>query len=315
MQSIYFRFGAPRGDDDERSFALERLLACADAGVAVSDWRADAFRGIAAVDSPPPAPAPALLCAAGGGIADGAAALATPVHCVAGMSRVRLDPDGLPELDAGTAATLAEDFNRVFAGGGERLIATPAGALLCVFERPLQCVTVDPERLRGRDIAAYLPTGTDGALLRGLMSEIEMWLFEHRVNRSRLAAGQAPVTGLWLWGEGAPLAALPPLTGWTAGKDPLFSAWPGRAPGGDLGSSGVLAWESVRPGSAGWDALERDWLMPSLAALHSGRIARLELSAGLTRHRITALARWRFWRRARPWWTYFDDGCDGDEGE
>jgi hypothetical protein len=60
------------------------------------------------------------------------------------------------------------------------------------------------------------------------------------------------------------------------------------------------------PGALGWRAMESRWLEPTLADLRRGRIARLELSAGEKRFVLSARWRRRFWRRAKPWWEYFE---------
>ncbi len=48
----------------------------------------------------------------------------------------------------------------------------------------------------------FLPQGDDSATYRNLLSEIEMSLHDHEANQRRVAAGQQPVNGLWLWGGG-----------------------------------------------------------------------------------------------------------------
>jgi hypothetical protein len=308
LSTLYFRFAAPNGGALQRAPLLERLLARADDCQSVADWRGDAFRSLSGADRPPPPPAPTVLVGAQGAVLGASAALATPVHCVAGMSSVHLDPDGILRLSAAEATALAADFNRHFAGADPRLSALPSGVMVAVFDRLLDAKTVDPEPLRGRDIAAHLPSGTDGPVLRRLTSELEMWLFEHPLNRARLSAGGLPITALWLWGEGPVVSKLPTLPGWAAGEDALFSAWPARPAGGALTSAGVLAFGRVLPGSPAWSGLERDWLMPAIAALNSGRIAQVALCAGTRRYTLSARTRWRIWRRPRPWWSYFDAG-------
>ncbi len=308
LSTIFFRFAAPDGGALQRAPLLERLLARADECQPVADWRADAFRSLAGEDCQPPPPAPTVLVAAQGAVPGSSAAFATPVHCVAGMTSVRLDPDGILRLSAAEATALAADFNRRFAGADPRLRALPGGVMVAIFDRRLDAKTADPETLRGRDIAAHLPSGTDGPALRRLTSEIEMWLFEHPVNLDRRRAGGLPITALWLWGEGPVASTLPALPGWAAGEDALFSAWPVRPPGGALTSAGVLAFGRVLPGSPAWGELERDWLMPAMAALKSGSIAQVMLCAGARRYSLSARARWRVWRRPRPWWNYFDEG-------
>ena len=150
----------------------------------------------------------------------------------------------------------------------------------------------------------YLPTGEYAPRLRRLMSEIEMWLFEHAVNRTRVAAGAPAVSGLWLWGAGPVLKSLPQVTGWTAGDDLLFTSFAARR---DLqhGVSGVVA-SAAEPGTEEWRELESRWLEGSLADLRAGRIGRLDLSAGKRCFRLSSGGMHRFWRRGRPWWESFE---------
>jgi len=89
-------------------------------------------------------------------------------------------------------------------------------AFLCV-DRALQVRTCDPNRCWELHIEEFLPTGADSPRLRQLISETEMWLFEHDANDARKEMGLPVVNGLWFWGGGAPLASLPKVQGWVAG--------------------------------------------------------------------------------------------------
>jgi hypothetical protein len=148
------------------------------------------------------------------------------------------------------------------------------------------------------------------------MSEIEMWLFEHAVNQTRIAVSAPPINGLWLWGAGPTLATLPPVAGWTAGEDPLFEglgARPdpferkdeGRSAGADSGVVVIAA----EPGTSAWRDMESRWLGGSAADLRSGRISRLDLSAGKRCFSVSGRWDWRPWRRPRPWWESFHEGA------
>jgi hypothetical protein len=81
----------------------------------------------------------------------------------------------------------------------------------------------------------------------------------------------------------------------------LAEAYP--VPGNRLAD--VMVAEAA-PGSRTWPELESSWLTPTLAALRRGEITRLDLSAGERRFRVSARWRRRFWRRAKPWWEYFE---------
>ncbi len=235
--------------------------------------------------------------------------LATPVHLVAGMTSVTLPEDGVLPLSLAEAAALSSSFKRDFHGAGVTMEAREAAQgreaiLLCVFDRVLDVATYAPESAAGRDVFEYQPAGADASRLRRFMSEIEMWLFEHEVNRARVARSSLPITGLWLWGGGSVDAALPRVNGWVSGCDTFFSAF------GDLpsfpceGRAGVVV-SSHTPGGAHWSEVESRWLTPAMAALRAGHIDRLELSAADRRLTVRKGFAWRFWRRPRPWWESF----------
>jgi hypothetical protein len=308
LPTVYIRLNARRAGR-ERAPVLEQLLARADSSVRESDWRAAAFRLIAPGETMPAVAAAAQFADLGRADRGAWVFIATPVHYVAGMSGVQLPADGLVALDVREAASLAQDFNRVWKDAGVHLLVGRCGVLYCVFDNPVRATTRDPVEAAGQDIGEYLPAGAgagaDAALLRRLMSEIEMWLFEHAVNKERAARSAVPVSGLWLWGGGAMLAALPPISGWTAGPDPLFGAYPAKTQFPQAGSSGVVVLPA--PGADDWpDAVSR-WLRPTLTALRAGRIQEARLSAGERCCRVRSKWHWKFWRRRRPWWESFDD--------
>ena len=304
--SQYFRFLA-RGPERQRSHLLERLLARAENHAPVDDWRADAFRIIAPQADSVPGVGAAVLCA-DRGAADIACAMesswvcvATPVHYIAEMSNVRLPQDGMLALSMASAEMLAADFNRVWQGSGISLLAARSAQLLCTFDRPLTVSTRDPQDALGLHIEEFLPTGADSPRLRQLISETEMWLFEHSANQARGELRQPAVNGLWFWGGGAPLSSLPTVQGWAAGDDVFFNAV-GR-PRDEHGASGVIAAGSG-PGSAGWHQAE-SWLEAAAKQLRAGRISRLQISAEDRCFTVTARGLTRFWRRRKPWWEWF----------
>ncbi len=291
--------------------ALDRLLMHASAPTTSTDWRRDAFGVIAGAAAVPPVAAVALL-AAEDRVREPWVCIASPLHLVAGMSNVTLDPSGVLTLDGGEAAALAADFNRVFADSGVRLVVGRAAVLLCVFDRVLRVSTYEPADVVGRDVFECQPQGADASRLRRVMSEIELWLFEHAVNRARAARGRAVITGLWLWGGGEPLPALPAVQGFTAGTDPLFAAYGNAAelPGDAALGAGVLVCD-VPPGSATWPEIEQRWLKPLSRALGAGRLEQLTVSVQERLVRVERGMNWRFWRRPKPWWQSL--GLTGDE--
>jgi hypothetical protein len=304
VPSRFLRFKLRGSNEPNREPLVERLLARADEARVAPDWRADAF-AVLAPGTALPGIAPVALRAAG--IATSATSqaaawvcLATPVHYQAELSNVRFAGDGILSLDAAEAATLARDFNALWSGAGVHLW-TASKRLFCAFDAPLQVMTQDPELARGRHLESFLPVGPDAARLRRLMSELEMWLFDHAVNHGRSFQSRLNISGLWLWGGGAPLATLPVVQGGAAGEDVLFDAFPV----GTDRVADVMVVEAV-PGGKAWGDIESAWLEPTLADLRSGRLTRLDLSAG--NHRFTLSRHWRrrFWRRTKSWWEYFE---------
>jgi hypothetical protein len=281
------------------------MVARADVVRRTNDWRADAFRLIAPDASFVPAVASAALFADGGLVEGAWACLATPVHYVAEMTSVRLSRDGILTLAPRSAEMLAADFNRIWSGSGVRLMAA-AGAprtsarLYCIFDEILDVTTRDPQDVLGLNIEEYLPSGADAPRLRKLMSEIEMWMFEQGATRAELSRMNA----LWLWGGGRPLSSLPSLPAWFAGDDVYFSALARASTGDETADSGVIV-TSTSPGVDDWSEIEARWLKPAAAGLRSGRISRLDLSAGEQCATLTARVLPRFWRRRKPWWETF----------
>jgi hypothetical protein len=291
VSSLYFRFMA-RGDR-AASPLLERLLARADGYSHVSDWRADA---VAAEE--PCAAAPIALFAAHGLVNGAWACLATPVHYTAEMSNVRLAHDGILRLDQATAAALALDFNRIWRDSGIAMKVGRFADLFCIFDAPLRVTTQDPEVVLDRHIEDFLPQGADAPRLRRLMSEIEMWLFEHAATGAPRARHSSTANGLWLWGGGALRTAPALLDLESAGEDVVFSYF-----NGDVSRGGVVV--APRPDSAEWPAAEAQWLKPAVTALKSGRLKRLLLSGADRCFTIRAANLRRFWRRDRPWTEHF----------
>jgi hypothetical protein len=299
---------------------LERLLTRADECITAVDWRADAYRSIAPHAQSMPGVGAAALCAAHGVVEGAWVFLATPVHYVAELSNVRLAADGILALRQSEADALADDFNRVWHDAGTRLIAGRAAELFCVFDRAAPAATRDPEELLDRHIESYLPQGADAPRLRRLMSEIEMWLFDHQVNRARMTHAQLPVNGLWLWGGGPTLRAMPRAEGWAAGTDPFFKLFARAAAGtDDVGADDAGADDAgaddtnaavivvaEAPGAPGWGQVESRWIRPALEQLRLRRLARLDLSAGDRCYRVSSRWSRRFWRRRRPWWESFE---------
>ncbi len=310
MSSVYFRIIARASTARARAPLLERWLARADLTAEVADWRAEAFRLLSPGSADLPAVAPAALQACNIRAAGAWVALATPVHLVAGMSSVSLPADGILELEPADADSLAADFNRVFSADGVRLIRGRGALLLCVFDARLRVDTTPPEAVAGGDIWADLPRGPDSPRVRRVMSEIEMWLFDHAINDRRRARAAPVISGLWLWGGGLAETPSPEVRGWTAGDDPLFACFAPQSDYPGPAHSGVVTVDAW-PGTALWSRAEDRWLVPAMRDLKAGRLRTIELSAARRRFSVSPRGLRRFWRRERPWWEAFGVSAPG----
>lgn len=85
-----------------------------------------------------------------------------------------------------------------YAGVSYRNLMTAAGAA------EMQLESAPPHDIPNQPIAAHLPRGAGQERVRAIMTRAAELLREHDVNRVRRAAGRAPITDIWLWGQGRP---------------------------------------------------------------------------------------------------------------
>jgi hypothetical protein len=295
------------------------------ARAALEDWRAWLARRLGRPDLAGVAYARVAAAAA---TADAGAAgdtlwLATPVHLSAGLTRVHLNQRGLLRLRGEEQSVLAGEFRRTF--GGEGLVLLPLGSGEFLLRTPGLAAhpAGEPARSAGSAISAPLPHSAAATPLRRLLAEIEMWLHGLPLNEARRRAGELPVTALWLWG--AVGADLPPVgalavafaafgtDAWLAGLAQLC----GRtlaAPPADFGAvlhtdaligvvvaevRGVLERQVSMGVAEALSVVDSGIVLPALAALRSGAVARTTLVLNDRCATMTRGSRLRLWRRRR----------------
>ena len=173
----------------------------------------------------------------------------------------------------------------------------------------------------GVAIDEMLPSGPDAVRFHALMNEAQMLLHEHPVNAEREARGELALNSIWFWGGGVIDAERARPFSTVFSDDPLArglalaAGIPALALPKDAGSAlaavgdegRVLAVADapreaqLRGRSA---ALERDWFLPLLVALKSGRIGMLTLhlcgaDSLLEVETVRSDLRY-FWRRRKP---------------
>jgi hypothetical protein len=243
-------------------------------------------------------------------------ARADPVHLAAMHDHVRLVPDPQPTPEE--AAALVASCNELLAPEACALEAPHSRRWYLHAPRALDFTAADPGIVAGLDVFAHLPSGRDAAFARRLLTELQMLLHEHPVNRAREVQGRLTINSVWLWGAGVlpgvvPAAGLPPL--WS--DEPVARGlW--RVAGGAVHplperltavEPGVLATRALEAAASSGDALEcatrleridSNWLDPIVRALRNGTLAGARLVlGGMGQYLVDrrCLARW--WRRVR----------------
>jgi len=259
--------------------------------------------------------------------------LATPLHWIAGLTRVHCDRRSVLRLEHAELEALAASFRDTFRGSGFDLHPLAGGELLLSGPPPsAPAITTEPARMLLTSVAEALPAGEGAPALRRLGAEIEMWLHDHPLNHERMRRGAPPVATLWVWGGGAPAVSPPApaadIAAAVFGSDayarglgqlvagetrPMPVDW--AAVLGEPGAQralGVVEVVDLLHANPSWslaDAvveIDRRLISPALAALRRGELEQLVLLANDRRLSLRAADRWRFWRRLRPMRTGFE---------
>ncbi len=70
-------------------------------------------------------------------------------------------------------------------------------------DRALRCAP--PHDIFGQPVADHRPQGDGAERIEAIMTKANEMIAGHEINRTRREAGQPPVTGIWLWGQGKPV--------------------------------------------------------------------------------------------------------------
>lgn len=163
----------------------------------------------------------------------------------------------------------------------------------------------DPDAALGEDLFDHQVDGPEARRWRAIESDVQVTLHNHPWNERRRARGLVPINALWFWGSGEPPAQVTALVACACSDDDLVRAFATCA-GGDArplaGRFDTLPMAALHDLRRMRDLarVQADWLLPALAALEAGTIARLVLDADDGQvHTLARGQRWRFWRR--PW--------------
>ena len=105
------------------------------------------------------------------------------------------------------ANALVAALNEAFAGEGLRFYPGVSYRNLMIIgdADELDAGCTPPHNIAGQLVAEHGPVGPGAARIVELMQRAEPIVAKHAVNRARAAAARAPVTGIWLWGQGKPM--------------------------------------------------------------------------------------------------------------
>lgn len=229
-----------------------------------------------------------------------------PVHLVAGLDRISVT--ALPpqaRMSVQERDELQPLINEYLGTAGLALHAA-AGQWLVNSERHLEVRCLTPEYAASEPNAQVLPAGDDAAVLRRLLTELQMLLHDHPVNERRQRRGLPQINSLWLHGEGA-LSGMAEQQLIPAFGDDDFLRGICRLHGMSVQPvTDALALLSQLQGDAvavldvaTLQSLEESWLTAAVGALRRGRITALQLVLGRWQVRVGRADMFKFWRRAQ----------------
>ena len=277
-------------------------------------WLAQRFglqAGLAQGGSPPVAPA--AMASFGLEPGQGLWFMLQPAHLHVARDHLVLTDQRQLALDEDESRALFDSAHALLAETGAPLLYGDAGTWFLRASEWTGLQTSTMDAACGHNIDIWMPKGTGERAWRKLQNAIQMEWHAHPVNESRAARGAKPVNSVWLWGGGAPDAAMPVsdyshawgLSGWTralaAGVPMSAPRLEQDAPAAVIGAAprrGLLLLDTlIAPALAGdwsawierWHALEAEWLAPLLAALQTGKLDALTLILNDS-HRLLTIA-------------------------
>lgn len=170
-------------------------------------------------------------------------AFITPCHWRTESGQVTLTPPGCLDLQDEEAAALQAAMAPYFAEDGIRIrrrlrpdLWLAEGAAFAGMS------TASLDRVAGRAVGPWLPTGTGAGPMRRLQNEMQMLLYTHAVNDARETRRLEPVNSIWIHGTGElPRASVPD----EAGAEPIVADALRQAALRADGSAWAQAWLAI----------------------------------------------------------------------
>ena len=128
--------------------------------------------------------------------------LLTPAHWHLGTDQVSLTDPAQLLLDEAASRTLFDAVSGLFTSEGFQMHWGAPLRWYIAHESLAELATASIDRVIGRNVNRWLPSGPPSRLLRRLQNEVQMLLYTHPLNAEREARGQPPVNSFWLSGCG-----------------------------------------------------------------------------------------------------------------
>lgn len=159
-------------------------------------------------------------------------AAADPVYLETTLSSLRVHAFGEGDVDSPQLTAILNSLQDSLggkvrsAGRDEGVAFARLGDLAYLrSDEFLATAAVSADIADGCEIGAFIPDGEGSDHYHRLLSELQMMLHEHDVNRSRESTGKRPVNSLWIWGGGvAPQKDIRPILP-LFGDDPIFKGY------------------------------------------------------------------------------------------
>ncbi len=238
-----------------------------------------------------------------------------PTVWIAGADPIYLEPrldrlclhaigyNGIPESDL---RPLFDHLQTTLAEGDEVGFVRLGSCGYLRAVKPIATADLPSEVIDQQVPDEFLPSGDAAGGYRGLISEVEMSLHDHKVNLRRQEHDLQPINSLWIWGGGIapelqtvphpPLYCNDPLvTGYWLSMTGAVATWPGTIAA--CLEASVAGFVAITPADDDPKLLEQ-CLLELRDAVRLGRLTRLRLifRDGFAVD-VKSAHQWRFWRR------------------
>jgi len=126
----------------------------------------------------------------------------TPAHWFVGRDQVTLGDPAMLDLDEADSRALFDAVRDLFESEGFALAWGAPLRWYAAHESLVDLPTASLDRVVGRNVDRWLPSGPAARLFRRLQSELQLLLYPHAVNAAREARGLLSVNSVWLSGCG-----------------------------------------------------------------------------------------------------------------